>query len=172
MAKTKGSEKPAMRKLLVYGILLAAAVMVPSRTTELGKLKPVETLAIYQENGQVVVETDTGDIGRGVTVSKAIENLKETTAGIIYLDTADYLVIMQGGEPFVKYLTSNLKDSVRICRGDKGIDIGKTASYLSIHRPSVEIKDYREGVALDNLRQDHGRLLLVENKSRKYENNA
>lgn len=156
-----------MKKLIIYGILLAAAVMVPTRTTELGKLMPVETLAIYQENGQVVVETDTGDIGRGVTVSKAIENLKETTAGIIYLDTADYLVIMHGGEPFVKYLALYLKDSVRICRGDQGIDIGKTASYLSIHTPTVEIKDYREGMELENLRVEQGRLLLDEIKSRK-----
>ena len=161
-----------MKKLVIYGILLTAAVMVPSRTTELGKLKPVETLAIYQENGQVVLETDTGDIGRGGTVVKAIENLKETTAGIVYLDTADYLVIKHGGEPFVKYLASYLKDSVRICHGDKGIDIEKTAPYLSVHTPAVEIKDYHEGMALENLRLDHGRLLLEENKSRKYENNA
>ena len=156
-----------MKKLIIYGILLVAAVMVPTRTTELGKLKPVETLGIYQENGQVVLETDTGDIGRGVTVYKAIENLKETTAGIIYLDTADYLVIMHGGEPFVKHLTSYLKDSVRICQGEKGLDIGETAFYLSVHTPTTKIKDYREGMQLENLRLEQGRLLLDENKSRK-----
>lgn len=151
-----------MRKLLIYGALLVAALLVPTQTTALGKLKPVETVGIYQEDGEFVIETDTKDIGRGMSVSEAIRNLEETTSGTIYLDTADYLLVMDGGEPFVQYVAGYLKDSVRICRASKDVKIEEAASYLSVHTPNVELKEYQSGTALQMLRRDQERLFLEE----------
>ena len=155
-----------MRKWPIYTLLLAAALLVPTRTTELGKLKPVETVAVYPEGDQLVIETDTGDLGRGRNVEEAIGNLKQTTAGTIYLDTADFLIIAEGAEPFVKYLSSHLKSSVRICLGEKGLDLAEAGAYLAVHRPSVKLKDYRERTLLDQLKAYQGRLELQKNKWR------
>ena len=149
-----------MRKWPIYGLLLIAALLVPTRTTELGKLKPVETVAIYQEGDQLVIETDTGDVGRGSSVNMAIENLRETTAGTIYLDTANYLIVMEGGTLFIKYLSPYLKDSIRICMGDKNIDLEEAGTYLSVHRPSLKLKDYQSGSNLDVLISHNERLEL------------
>ena len=149
-----------MRKWPIYMMLLIAALLIPTRTSELGKLKPVETVAIYQQGDQLVIETDTEDVGRGSNVQAAIENLKKTTAGTIYLDTADYLIVMEGGAPFIEYLSACLKDSVWVCKGEKGINLEEAGAYLAVHRPSVKLKNYRKGAYLEVLTSIEGRMEL------------
>ena len=76
-----------MKKIIVYLLLLAAVLLLPVQGTDVGKLLPVEVLQIYKEEDSVVLTTDVGASGVGATVDAAIENLKATAAGIIFLDT-------------------------------------------------------------------------------------
>ena len=76
-----------MRRIL-YGVILLAAFFAPVERLDVAKLLPVEAVAIYLEEGQVVLETDSEDRGRGDTVQAALENLKQNATKIIYLDTA------------------------------------------------------------------------------------
>ena len=134
-----------MRKNLFYGILLAAAVLVPAERTNLQKMKPVEAVYLYMEDGDVAILTDTGDRGVGQGVEKAIADLKERTAGIIYLDTADYLLIGQGGEQHIPALAQYLKKTVRVCQTEGEVDMERVGAYLSVHRPEVQLKDWERG---------------------------
>lgn len=149
-----------MRKLAIYGVLLAAALMIPTKATELGKMKPVETVCIHLDNHIVVIETDTEDIGRGVTVADALHDLRETTAGIIYLDTAEYLLVKEGAEIHIPELAAHLRDTVWICGAEGEIKLKDVASFLSVHKPSVKLKEWREGGMLEVLEEENGRLIL------------
>ena len=155
-----------MKRILLYILVLIALCFAPIKGANIGNLRPVEVVHIYKTQNQVAIATDTGDFGIGETGLAALENLKATTPGTIYLDTADFLIIAEGAEPFVKYLSSHLKSSVRICLGEKGLDLAEAGAYLAVHRPSVKLKDYRERTILDQLKAYQGRLELQKNKWR------
>ena len=149
-----------MRRILLYIGLFAAAWMIPAERTDLGKLKPVETVCICEVDGLVTVKTDTEDEGSGETLEKAIQNMKETASGIIYLDTADYLLVEEGMEAQIPEIRGLLKDDVRICNAEKGMDVTQAASYLSVHKPEWTMKMWYPQAELQVLRMENERLKL------------
>lgn len=149
-----------MKKSILYAAILAAATAVPNRHVELGKLKPVETISIgYQEN-YLIIETDTGDIGIGSGVTEALKDLKETTAGTIYLDTAEYLIVENEAREQIEKLRPWLKRNVRICEKDGQLDITKVSEYLRAHRPEVTLKQWEKHISLQVLETENGRMKL------------
>ncbi len=151
-----------MKKIVVYAALLAAALLLPSKGTDVGKLLPVEVLAVDQKDGWVVLETDTQDAGMGRTVKEAVENLKETTAGIVFLDTADYLLVSPQAADAVEALRPYLKKSVRLCTVEGQADLEAAAAFLAVHPPRTRLKAYRDGMNLQTLRCENGRMILTE----------
>ena len=81
-----------MKRLLLY-IAALTLLLLADRGTDLGSLRPVELVQLTEEKGILVLKTDTGDSGWGLTLGQAVAKLKETTPGQIYLDTADYLLL-------------------------------------------------------------------------------
>ena len=149
-----------MRRLLIYVLVLAAAAAAPVRRTDLGKLKPVETVYLGTEGNRVVIRTDTEDIGSGSTLESAVRELKDTASGIVYLETADYLLVGPGGERWVTEIGSYLKERVYICRSAQNVDVMKAASYLSVHTPKDKLKDWGDGSAVSKLTMNDGRFVL------------
>ena len=148
-------------KMVIYGILIAAALLVPTRPLELGKLKPVEVIRIEKRGQQVIIETDTGDSGHGKTVNQAVWDLRETTAGMVYLDTAEYILLPKD-ETVLKQVIPYLRNSVRLCHWEGEIKLEEVGEYLDVHRPSVRLKQYAERVPLQTLEAKNGRLRLRE----------
>ena len=97
-----------MRKILYINIIVAV-FFAPVDRLDIAKLLPVEAVAVYRENDTVVLKTDTDNTGRGKTVWEALKNLKENAVSVIYLDTADYLLI---GTPRM-----SLRNCSRYCDG-------------------------------------------------------
>ena len=153
-------------KRIIYVALIAAAFMVPTVPQELGKLIPVEVIKIESGNDAVLIETDTGETGRGATVEMALQDLKATAAGTVYLDTAAYVLLPEGEEGLLVSLNPLLKDSVRVCCWEGAIKMEEVASYLAVHRPKTELKRNKRGMELPTLTTENGRLILKE-KSRK-----
>lgn len=149
-----------MRRILIYIVLLTAVLLMPSKGTDIGKLLPVEVVSIYKENGRVVLETDTQDRGVGNTVDEAVENLKATTAGILYLDTADYLLIDLSAAETVRDLAAHLKPSVQLCAAEPGIDLAEAAEFLAVHPPEQTLKTYGKAADLQQLSIEEERLIL------------
>lgn len=149
-----------MKKLLIYALLLGGALLIPREHTDLGKLKPVETVFIYIEEEQAVIETDTEDLGRGLDVHSALLNLKETTSGIIYLDTANYLLVGKGAEHLIPQAGEYLKDAVRVCIAQRAVKVTDATEYLSVHKPVCKLRDYKQGTNLEELCAENGRLIL------------
>ena len=148
-----------MRKM-IYIVLLLAAVFMPVKGRDVGKLQPVEVVKVYIDRRQVVIETDTGDLGMGGTVREALRNLEDTTVGYVYLDTARYLLVAPGAEEVVGELSPYLKKGTRICIAAASIDPAEAASYLSSHEPGVSLGDWESSKNPEKLVQIGERLLL------------
>lgn len=122
-----------MRRGIWYGLLLAVALAAPVERTDLGKLKPVEVIELSCNSEIISLRTDTEDVGSGDTVLQALEDMKATADGIIYLDTVQYLLIGPEGESYLPELASYLRSTVRIYRTEELLDLQKVAAFLRVH---------------------------------------
>lgn len=151
-----------MKRIAIYILLLAAAVLMPVEGTDVGKLVPVEVIQIYKEADAVVIATDLGESGSGAAAEEAIENLKATTSGIVFLDTAEYLLIDESASEEVIQLKAYLKPSVRVCYAAGETDLNEAAAYLNVHKPRIKLKTYETGTAAELLMVENGRMILKE----------
>lgn len=149
-------------KWLIYLLLLAGAAILPGEATDVGKLIPVEVIAVSEDAGTIYIETDTGDKGKGSTFAKAISDMENSASGVIYLDTAEYLILEEGLEPIADSLRRYLKDDVKLCCGAQGIRLEGIAEYLTIHKPEVRLCEVGNGTEIQVIREDNGRFILGE----------
>ena len=124
-------------KAIAYIMILTLMLMAPVIRLDISKLEPVEAVAVTIEEGNVRLETDTGSIGRGKTVSQALEDLKTNATLIIYLDTAQYLLVGDGAEETSEELRKYLSKSVITARYNGG-EIAEEVLYLNAHRLSSD----------------------------------
>lgn len=130
-----------MRKILSI-VILMLSLAAPVKRLDVAKLQPVETVAIYYSGNAVVLETDTGDVGQGSTAAKALQDLKESACSVIYLDTAEYLLIGQNAQNAAAELRPFLKDSVKVGSYHGG-DIKKETAYWEIHGDLPKLKTWK-----------------------------
>lgn len=149
-----------MKRILLYILILSAALLVPTGGTDVGRLRPVEVVALYMDGETIIIETDTEDTGAGKTVDEAMDNLKDTTAGIIYLDTADYLLIEKGTERLITDIGEHLDKKVRVCAIEERIDFSDTVEFLSVHQPNLKLGEWEIGRSLQTLKPDGEKLML------------
>lgn len=150
-----------MKRLLLYSLILAAVFAVPVERSDVGKLQPVETVAVYYNVDHFVIKTDTGAVGRGGNLEEAFASLIETTPADIYLDTADYLLLDATAETKIDELRSVLKDSVRLYRFTGDPDLEKVSKYLSVHGGGTKMKNWENGVVLQVLQCKEEQMILT-----------
>lgn len=130
-----------MRKILSI-VILMLSLAAPVKRLDVAKLQPVETVAVYYSGNAVVLETDTGDVGQGSTAVKALQDLKESACSVIYLDTAEYLLIGQNAQNAAAELRPFLKGSVKVGSYHGG-DIMKETAYWEIHGDLPKLKTWK-----------------------------
>ena len=157
-----------MRRIILYILLMAAALLAPVERADVGKLRPIETVAVYKENDWIVLRTDTDDVGIGATATQALQNMKDTASGIIYLDTAAYLLLEEDAQDAAEELRGVLKDKVRLCLSDKKIEPKDATKYLSAHGGLPRMEDWKAGQELPVLTQYGNRQIILK----KVENNT
>ena len=149
-----------MKRIVIYIAILVALLLIPVKGMDVGKLQPVEVVFVYRSEGQIVIETDTGDMGMGTTGADALKNLKDTTPGIIYLDTAEYLLLTEETQDVVEQLRPILKKGVQMCTAEPGIDLALVARFLPAHGKLPQLKHWQKGMDLPHLTEDEKRLKL------------
>lgn len=154
-----------MKKIVLYILALSVILLLPMEGTDVAKLQPVEVIQIDKdkEESSVVITTDVGAAGTGATVERAIENLKATTSGIVFLDTADYLLLGRAALEEADKIKTYLKPSIRVCCTDEEIDLTDAAAFLAIHKPDTRLKEITSQYPMKNLVKENGRLILKEN---------
>ena len=156
-----------MKRWLLYGILFSAAVLVPVNRADVGKLHPVQTVSISYHNEQVVLQTDTGEMGVGETTELALENLKQTAPAIIYLDTAEFLLVEENALRYVADLRRFLESSIRVCLVEPEVELDQASKYLQIHGNLPKLKQWNTGGNLPVLTKENERIILLENLQKK-----
>lgn len=149
-----------MKRVGIYIVILAALLLAPVQRADVGKLRPIEVAFVYRSGEQIVLETDMGDRGVGTTGSEALQNLKDTTPGIIYLDTAEYLLMTADAQEAVEQLRPILKESVQICTAEPGVDLALVAQFLPAHGKLPQLKQWQTGTVLPHLTSLDKRLKL------------
>ncbi len=149
-----------MKRRFAYAVLLLTALAVPVEGTDIGKLRPVELVMVQMQNHQVVLRTDTGDIGQGGTAEEAYQNLRDTTSGVVYLDTADYLLISPGAWEEAAKLKAYLDGTVKVCEAENRVEPELAAEYLGAHPPKTRLRDLSTPDSLESLCMVNGRLII------------
>ena len=149
-----------MRRGLVYALLLAAALLIPSEGVELGKMIPVETLYIQYKEGQIILQTDTEDVGTGATAQEAMADLEQTTAGRIFPDTTVFLLVDENAKYYIEAIEPYLKGNVRLCELNGDADLKAVGEYLHAHHPKMKLKQWRKGMQLQALETENGRMKI------------
>ena len=135
-----------MKRWILYaGIVIGIAVFGTSslRGIDIGKLAPVEVVWLAEENGQVYLETDTGDAGRGENVHLALEDMKAAAPGYVFLETADYLIVQKGSEGLLDQVYDVLRPPCMVCVAEDMPDIEHVAAFLEVHESAVTLRQCR-----------------------------
>lgn len=130
-----------MRRI-IYIVILALLFFAPVERVDVAKLLPIEAVAIYMEEDTVVLETDTEDIGKGYSAALALQDLKENTPAVVYLDTAEYLLVSEDAVSHVDGLREYLKPSVKVSVCDAAGCVKDAARYLDVHGNLPQLRDW------------------------------
>ena len=149
-----------MKEILLYILLLGAALILPVEGTDVGKLLPVELVQLDKMGDTVVISTDAGATGTGETVKAAIRDMEKTAAGIVFLDTADYLLVTESAMEEVESIKEHLKPSVRVCIQRVEMNLKDAAAYLSVHRPEHQLRSCQDPQSLQILTEESGKVIL------------
>ena len=137
-----------MKRIILYVLILIAVLLIPVERTDVGKLQPVQSVAVFGEDGTVIIETDTGDRGSGADAQAALDDLKRTTPAVIYLDTAEYLLVAEGMEGAVEHLRAHLKETVELYQYLGAPKLEDVTKYLEIHGDAPTLKQWENGQQL------------------------
>ena len=147
-----------MKRWIFYIAAVALFAATPSRDTDIASLAPVEVVWLTEENGQVYLETDTGDMGWGTDVRSALKDMKAAAPGSVFLETADYLIIEEGREDLLVQLFDVLRPSCKVCVARSMPDLEEAVPFLSAHEPQVTLRQYQvEKKGLPLLGEQEGR---------------
>ena len=157
-----------MKRIILYIGILVGLLLAPVEQMEVGKLIPVEVVSVYRQGENYVIETDTQNKGIGQTPGAALQNLKDTASGTIYLDTAKYLLLTQDAQNAVEVLRENLKPATKLSEIERPLPMQEVAKFLDSHGKLVRLKQWKEGVEmplLSTFEDSYIFLKKVENKA-------
>ena len=131
-----------MIRIPIYILIIALVFIAPVNRVDVGTLRPVEIVALYQEDGEMILQTDTGDRGRGVDVESALRDMKRKSPAVIYLDTAKYLLVDMNVQHDAVALRTFLKPNVKVALFRDRIDLKNAGKYLDIQEDLIAFKDW------------------------------
>lgn len=132
-----------MKRWIAYLGIMVLVLCLPLERTDVADLHPVQTVALYKTDTGYRVETDTNDSGDGTSVDAAYRDLLETTPGIIYLDTADFLLVSHDALDKIPEIGQYLKNSVRICEVQGCGQLEQVSAFLSVQTGLPPISKWR-----------------------------
>lgn len=138
-------KKVLMCVLLIGGIGIAG--FLPFNGTDVAKLHPVEVLVVNHIDGKYIIKTDTGMVGIGADADAAIEDLKLTAPGDVFLETANYILVGKECAHISVLFYDYLRPACQVYILDGDGELKKIARYLENHPSEATILSCRQGVA-------------------------
>lgn len=131
-------------RILLYIIILALLLLAPVERLDVAKLEPVQTVAIRVEKNSVILETDTNNRGEGTNIADALSDLEDSTPGVIYLDTAEYLLVSENATIYVDALRRYFSPSVKVSLWDGESSVESAAQYLAVRDDLPKLRDWQD----------------------------
>lgn len=126
-----------MKKWIRLGALLL--LLLPQRGTDVGELLPVEVLLVEKEAGQYAITTDTGNFARGDSLKAAMDTLRNTAPGVIFLDTADYVLLTEETLSCIDALQGFVRPGTKVYTVEGEADPEKLGDFLRAHGPDTPL---------------------------------
>lgn len=140
-----------MKRIILYCILLAIALMIPIKKIDISDLEPIQAVRMDRQQGEIILQTDTGDTGAGENVQSALDNLKKVSSGIVYLDTAQYLIVTENAQEYIGHIRPFLKNDVRVCLWEGAEKLTDAAKYVKSRKIGVRLKKWSKETLLPKL---------------------
>lgn len=140
-----------MKRIILYCLILGAMLAIPVERLDVGKLEPVQAVWMHKEADRIVLETDTEDQGIGRSVDEALADLEKRCLGIIYLDTAQYLLVSEDAVDQIEHLRRHLKGSVKVCLWKGRGQVKDGAKYMAAHESGCKLSEWKQGIKLPSL---------------------
>ena len=128
----------------LYICILVSLLFAPVERLDVAQLQPVQTVAVSISGSGIVIETDTNNRGQGGTVEEAVADLKSNTPGVIYLDTAQYLLLTQEAEVYSPALEAYMRPTVGVSLWDGKGSVEEAAKFLEVRRDLPRLRDYKK----------------------------
>ncbi len=135
-------------KIVLYIIIIVGSLLIPLEKADIAKLQPVEAVVLRENNGATEIYTDTGAWGSGENAQKALSDLINNTPGIVYLDTAKYLMVTQETLFQIESIRDELKGSVRLCLWNCEGNLKDAVKYFEVYDELPKLRNWKQG---DNL---------------------
>ena len=119
-------------RMLYYIIIVGLMLLAPVKRLDVAKLEPVEAVAVTVNDGCVMLETDTESIGVGRNAEEAVTSLRKNAKGIIYLNTARFLLVGDNAEEAAMQIMPHLRRTVHLAAYDGG-DVKEQTGYMEAH---------------------------------------
>ena len=136
-----------MKRVVIYVWILLLMLMAPVKRLDVAKLEPVEVVFISRQGSGVLLATDTKAEGRGADAAAALYDLRQSTAGVVYLDTAEFLVVSEDAVDQIDVIRTWLNGSVRLCCAEN-LQVEQVAKYLEVHGNLPRLRDWKTGNSL------------------------
>lgn len=153
-------------KKWIWALAAAAVLLLPRMEhtgTDISRLEPVELVWVSMDESGVEIKTDTDAAGYGKNLASAVEDLHATASAVVFLETAEYLLLSGSAEELLPELYQLLRPACRVCLTDGETDLEGAAAYLRAHPPEGKLLDCRAGqVQLQTLYYQEGRGSLAQ----------
>ncbi len=138
-------------RIVAYVIILAALFFAPLQSAEIANLEPIQAVWLCTEGQTVRMITDTEDKGSGATVEDALAEMKTNSAGIVYLDTAQYLLVSESAMDKIPEIQPYLRKSVKVYLWEGQGDFHEAVKYADAHKLGVTLKQWKHGEKLHKI---------------------
>ena len=137
-----------MKRWPIYLLILALVPFAPLQRVNVGRMLPVEVVALKRTSAGIQVLTDAEAWGQGMDLAAAVADLKEKTPAVVYLDTAKYLLLEKDLQIPPEQLSQYLKGGVYLCRWDGETDLKAMAKYLEVHGKLPQLRTWKGSTEL------------------------
>lgn len=130
-----------MKKYLVLGAIISCILLIAGKgKSNLADLNPVELVSVTKTGEGIYLRTNTGRIGFGDSVKAAWEDMNHHADGMLFLDTADYLLVSDECILKENGLEDIFRPGIRVLKSAWRIDLMDAAKYLSYQKAGVPLE--------------------------------
>lgn len=157
--------------LLLVLALLSAFGLSPFSGREAQELNPAQTLIANFSEAGVRLTTENGQSGFGATWDEAVQNLKNSSVGAAFLQTAERIVVCgaQWMDLAAVALSDALRPAAQVYAGQQVEDAAAAQEYLDTRPSAVTVGELKTAIAqkqalpsLPEVRDENGTLIYAD----------